>query len=149
MMERRFTGKHMLLVLILFFGTIIAVNLLMARFAVIGFNGTVVDNSYVASQRYNEWMEQGEQQEALGWHFAASVDAQRHVVLRLDGIGGATVDAVAEHPLHKASDRPLIMEPVAGGYRSQEALAPGRWRIRAHVRANGQQARFLDMIRVE
>ena len=45
-----FTGYHMLGVLVLYFGTIITVNLVMARFAITTWTGLVVENTYVASQ---------------------------------------------------------------------------------------------------
>jgi len=50
---RKFTGVHMLLVMIVFFGCIIAVNIIMATFAMGSWTGLVVNNSYVASQQFN------------------------------------------------------------------------------------------------
>ncbi|MGE0776676.1 MAG: FixH family protein, partial [Sphingomonadaceae bacterium] len=55
-MTRSFTGRHMAIILIAFFGVVIAVNFYMARMAIGTFGGTVVDNSYVASQRFNGWL---------------------------------------------------------------------------------------------
>ena len=52
-MPRTFTGRHMTMVLVAFFGTIIVVNFTMARFASSTFGGVVVENSYVASQHFN------------------------------------------------------------------------------------------------
>lgn len=48
-----FTGKHMALVMVLFFGTIISVNVTMAWFASSSWSGLVVENTYVASQEFN------------------------------------------------------------------------------------------------
>ena len=45
----------------------VAVNLFMAYNAVGGFHGTVVDTSYVASQKYNGWLAKAETSRALGW----------------------------------------------------------------------------------
>ena len=53
---RRFTGWHMTTILVAFFAVVITVNIVMARFALSTFGGTVVENSYVASQHYNEWL---------------------------------------------------------------------------------------------
>jgi nitrogen fixation protein FixH len=50
---KEFTGKHMLFSMVAFFGVIIAVNLIMARFAVTTWSGLVVPNTYVASQQFN------------------------------------------------------------------------------------------------
>ena len=41
-MKRPFTGRHMAAILIAGFGVVIAVNLVMARFAVTTFGGVVV-----------------------------------------------------------------------------------------------------------
>ena len=37
------------------------------------FGGTVVDNSYVASQNYNRWLADADEQEALGWKTKAAL----------------------------------------------------------------------------
>lgn len=48
-----FTGKHMVLTLVLFFGVIITVNMVMAWQATRSWSGLVVPNTYVASQQFN------------------------------------------------------------------------------------------------
>ena len=53
MLRRGFTGRHMLAAMLGFFGVVIAVNVVMATLAAKTFSGTVVDNSYVASQQRN------------------------------------------------------------------------------------------------
>ena len=52
-----FSGRHMLLTMLAFFGVIIGVNLTMAWFARSSWTGLVVENSYVASQEFNAKME--------------------------------------------------------------------------------------------
>ena len=42
---RRFTGWHMTTILVAFFAVVITVNIVMARFALSTFGGTVVENS--------------------------------------------------------------------------------------------------------
>jgi nitrogen fixation protein FixH len=64
MVEKRFTGKHMLAVFVLSFGVIIAVNLTLAFKAVSTFPGLEVKNSYVASQDFDA---RRQAQQALGW----------------------------------------------------------------------------------
>ena len=51
---RTFTGWHMATILVSFFAIVVGVNLLMARFATSTFGGVVVENSYVASQQFNQ-----------------------------------------------------------------------------------------------
>lgn len=48
-----FTGRHMVLVLVAFFGVVITVNLFMAWQATRSWSGLVVPNTYVASQQFN------------------------------------------------------------------------------------------------
>lgn len=63
----RLTGWHFLAIMLCFFGTIIAVNVVFVTRALDAFSGLVVKNSYVASQFYNEKIEQAEKQKTLGW----------------------------------------------------------------------------------
>lgn len=51
---KEFTGRHMLAIMLAFFGVIIAVNGVMATFATRSWSGLVVENTYVASQQFNE-----------------------------------------------------------------------------------------------
>ena len=76
-----FTGKHMAAVFIGGFGVVIAVNLVMASYAVGSFHGTVVDNSYVASQHYNGWLKQATASRALGWQAVPHRRADGRVVV--------------------------------------------------------------------
>ncbi|UWF66890.1 MULTISPECIES: FixH family protein [unclassified Brucella] len=62
-----FTGWHMLGIMFMFFGVIIAVNLLMAYNAVHSWSGLVVQNTYVASQEFNDKAKTGKEQAALNW----------------------------------------------------------------------------------
>ena len=50
------TGRKIAAIFVLFFGVIMAVNFTMASFASSTFGGVVVPNSYVASQKYNDWL---------------------------------------------------------------------------------------------
>ncbi|MEO0329649.1 MAG: FixH family protein [Pseudomonadota bacterium] len=62
----RFTGKHMALLMISFFGIIISVNLSMAILASKSWTGLVVKNSYVASQQFNHDLIAANEQKASG-----------------------------------------------------------------------------------
>ena len=148
-MTRAFTGRHMLMVMIGFFGIVIAVNLLMADIAVSTFSGTVVDNSYVASQEFNRWLGEARAQRALGWSVAVGVDAGRHVVVtaRTGTTPVAAVTAIASHPLGRIPDQALAFDEVAPGrYVSRAALPAGRFHIHVRVTAGGHDARFDDQV---
>lgn len=148
-MTRPFTGWHMLAILVAMFGVIVAVNFTMASFAVSTFGGTVVDNSYVASQRFNHWLAEAEAQRELGWTVDARLDSSR--VVRIDArsaagsVAGARVSAVAIHPLGRAPERRIAFFGVGDGrYVAREALPPGRWLLRIEVHQGTRAARFID-----
>ncbi|MET0371957.1 MAG: FixH family protein [Sphingobium sp.] len=147
-----FTGRHMTAIMVAFFAVVSAVNIAMATLAVRSFGGTVVDNSYVASQRFNGWLAQARAQQDLGWTDEVRLGEGRHVVLRLsagDGtaVAGAMIAALAEHPLGRAADIALTLRPVAPGrYTSDGALPPGRWRLRIDIAKGRARQRLLREI---
>lgn len=144
-MARPFTGWHMTAIITAFFGVVIAVNMIMATLASRTFGGTVVDNSYVASQKFNGWLSEARAQKALGWTIAVTVDATRHVRVAGRLPAGAVVTAVASHPLGRIPDQPLRFTPTAdGSFVSHAALPAGRFLIRVKVAAQGHVADFDD-----
>ena len=135
--KRAFTGRHMALVFIGGFGVVIAVNLLMASVAVGSFHGTVVDNSYVASQNYNGWLAKAEASRALGWQALPARRADGRVVLDTIAVpAGAVIIAEAERPLGTRETASLTFSDQGGGrWLSNEAVAEGRWKLRIAIRA--------------
>lgn len=136
-----FTGKHMAAVLVGGFAVVIAVNLFMASHAVGSFHGTVVDNSYVASQKYNGWLKQAAASNALGWQAVPHrrADDGRVVIEALGVPAGAQITATAQRPLGARGDTGLTFAGEGKGrWVSNEALAPGRWQLRMAIRAGDQ-----------
>lgn len=140
--SRAFTGKHMAAVFVGGFGIVIAVNLFMASHAVGSFHGTVVDNSYVASQNYNGWIRKAEASKALGWQAVPERRADGRVVLETLAVpAGATITAAAERPLGERDAISLTFADQGGGrWLSNEAIAPGRWQLQIAIRASGGPA---------
>lgn len=138
-----FTGRHMAIVLVAFFAVVIGVNLLMARYATSTFGGVVVENSYVASQKYNGWLKEAREEKALGWEAQAAWRPDGHVALLFDEVpAGAVVVAEARHPLGRKPDKVLHFDPSdAGRYISRETLEDGRWTLRLEVTGNGRKWR--------
>ena len=140
-MTREFTGRHMAIILIAFFGVVVAVNLLMARLAGSTFGGIVVENSYVASQKFNHWLDEAAAEKALGWQAAAVRLPDGKVEVTLSGMasGGLALDVVARHPLGRMPDRALAFVALGGGrFVSTSVLPQGRWRLRLAVRQDGK-----------
>jgi len=150
-MTRRFTGGHMLALMLAFFGTVVAVNFAMATLAVRTFGGTVVDNSYVASQHYNHWLDQARAQRALGWTTRLALDPERHVTAAVGARGrpldGALIGAVAMHPLGHEVDFTLRFADLGDGhYRSLAPLPPGRWVVRFTIARGSDRARLIETL---
>lgn len=136
-----FTGRHMFAILCAFFGVVIAVNVTMARLAARTFGGEVVENSYVASQKFNRWLDEAKAEKALGWSAATSRASGNRVAVVLSGVPGsdARVAAVARHPLGLAADIPLTFTVQSDGrFISAEPLPAGRWALRIEIDAAGR-----------
>ncbi len=151
-MTRIFTGWHMLGVMLAMFGTIIAVNLVMATVAIRTFGGTVVDNSYVASQEFNRWLAEARAQNRLGWAVAVSEDGTHRPVITVRTskglLGGARVSAVATHPLGRAPARDVAFVAAGEGrYIAARPLPPGRWLLRIKISRGGRAALFDDELK--
>ena len=146
-MTRPFTGRHMAMIMIAFFGVVVGVNFTMARLAIGSFGGTVVDNSYVASQKYNDWLAKARQQAALGWTPTVSTDAARHVVVSVATASGtlddARISATATHPVGALPPVKLTFAQFGQVLRSREPLAGRRWLIRLYV-AHGKNSAAFD-----
>ena len=137
----------MLLIMVLGFGVVIAVNLVMARFALSTFGGTVVDNSYIASQRYNQWLARARKQQALGWTTRFTLDRERRVEIVTDAGAGAVVTGVASHPLGRAPDVVLAFDALGEGrYRARTSLPDGRWAIHLVIRHAQDEARLIETL---
>jgi len=142
-MSARFTGRHMAALMIGGFGIVIAVNLVMAHAAISTFGGVVVENSYVASQHFNRWLDEAEKEKTLGWDIRLARDPAGKVRITVLGApDGALVHAVARHPLGRLPDTILQFESDGrGGYVSTAPLPAGRWAIRVEIICGAQKWR--------
>lgn len=138
--RKPFTGWHMFGILLGGFGVVIAVNFLMAHYASSTFGGVVVENSYVASQEFNRWLDEAEAEKAMGWQVAASRREDGRLVVSLAGAPDyPAIKAVARHPLGRQPDMALTFDPRGeGGFVSREALPAGRWTLRFEVVAGAK-----------
>lgn len=139
-----FTGRHITAILVVFFGIVIGVNVFMARSAISTFGGVVVENSYVASQHYNTWLDEAAKEKALGWQAEASRKADGRVAVKLSGAPaqGVTLSGDAWHPLGRLPDQPLRFTRQADGtFLSDAALPSGRWKLRIQAVAGSHKWR--------
>ncbi len=129
------------MLIVSFFAVVIVVNVVMAKLAIATFGGTVVDNSYVASQHFNQWLETSAADRALGWKVELARGTDGALEARLTDSAGAPLDAAkvtvhVEHPLGAKPPQDLVLHEVApGDYRTK--LAAGRWRVWLKADARG------------
>lgn len=134
-MRREFTGRDMAMVLVIGFGLVVAVNFYMAARAANSFGGVVVENSYVASQKFNGWLDKAQHSRALGWQAVVGRDAAGHLLVETSGVPeGALVRAELRRPLGDAGlELITLSRSDAGRYRSRAPLEQGRWIVRLEV----------------
>lgn len=129
---REFTGWHMLASMLAFFGVIIGVNVYLAVSASRTWTGLVVENSYVASQEFNEKERLAREQAALGWRGVLSyVPGRLQFDIRgKDGkpIRLGEVSVALSRPLGDREDRTVALQRGSDGvYFAEITLPHGAW----------------------
>lgn len=145
-----FTGKHFAAIIVAFFAVVIGVNLFMATQASATFGGVVVENSYVASQHFNKWLDEAEKEKALGWSAQAERQADGRMAVTLTGAPASQVvlTGVARHPLGHDRDKTLAFTRQAdGSFLSDSTIPTGRWRVRLEATAGAQRWRTEQDVR--
>ena len=133
-----FTGWHMTAILVAFFGIGCGGELSPWHvMPVPTFGGIVVENSYVASQEFNGWLDEARESEGLGWAVVTTWRPDGRLVMsrRRCARLALTAQATARHPLGRKPDRALTFDPdrpAAPTFRTR-ALPAGRWTLRLEV----------------
>ncbi|PFG64436.1 nitrogen fixation protein FixH [Thioclava sp. ES.031] len=135
-MAKPLTGRKVLMIAVGAFGVIIAVNLVMAWQAVSTFPGLEVDNSYVASQTFNE---EKLAQDALGWTVSPEYsDGKLSFVIRdEDGLPARVAEfkALVGRTTHVRDDMTPDFDYVGGIFTTKLDLAPGVWLVHLDAKA--------------
>lgn len=145
-MAGQFTGRQAALVICGGFAIVIAVNATLAVLAGRSHPGMVVENSYVASQNFNGWLEAGRKQRALGWTVTATASEGVMTIEATDAQGAPLTGLVGEttvtHPLGAEPARKLALTDEGGGRYTAGPLSHGQWiaEIRLH---RGEQSFYL------
>lgn len=130
--EREFTGLHMLLICLAFFGVVFGVNLFMAVASARTWTGLVVANSYVASQQFQVKADTAHRQNAAGWTMDfAYRDGKLIIAIDADGheLALENVSAFVRRPVGGHDDATVPLAPGPDGYEGAIALAPGVWDV--------------------
>ncbi|MFO1116397.1 MAG: FixH family protein [Beijerinckiaceae bacterium] len=143
----RLTGLHVLLMLVMFFGSVAAVNFVMIRSALSTFRGEVAGKPYEQGLAYNKEIAEARAQAARGWKVEGAVkrgpDGQAQVeVIAHDANGvalqGLQVTATLAAPADKRRDHTIKLDETAGGvYRGATATPAGTWDLELSAARDG------------
>jgi nitrogen fixation protein FixH len=153
-MTGRFTGRKAFAVIGGGFAIVIAVNIALAVFASRSHPGLVVENSYVASQKFNGWLEQGRAQKALGWTVTAKADRLALTVTARNALGaplsGLTAVASLEHPIGAEPTRALpLVETAPGVYSAPHGLSAGQWLSEVRLQRGNDRYYLATRLHIE
>lgn len=129
---REIHGRHVLLVLIGFFGAMLAVNGIFIYLAMSTFNGLESD-AYQKGLRYNDRIDAAGRQAALGWSHKLTLEPDGTVLLSIKDAQGAPVSglSIAGEITRPVADRftstLAFRETGAGAYLAPASFEPGNW----------------------
>lgn len=149
-----FTGRHMLLLALGFFGVIISVNVFMAVVSSTSWTGLVVKNSYVASQEFEEKRIAHEQQVAAGWQasFTYTPGVARLIVTDSAGspVDLGVVNLLINRPVGGHDDQTLTLTALAdGSYTAAVVLGAGVWDMLATASTSTGPFELHERFKVE
>jgi nitrogen fixation protein FixH len=155
---RPITGRFVLICLVLFFGMIIAVNVIMMKFARETLPGVEVESPYTASLAYGNEIDAARGQSSRGWKVSAHVerDAVGDAGVRVEArdrngnpITGLSFTGRLERPADRRADRPVELVDMGNAlYRGKVTeLAPGLWDLVLEGDAGGERM-FLSKNRL-
>jgi len=133
-----FTGRHMLLTIVGFFGVVIAVNIGMAVVSSVSWTGLVVQNSYVASQEFETKRLAHIAQQQAGWNASLSYADGAALLTVVDADGspielGAPVLQI-NRPVGGHDDQTVALNRRSDGvYAGPVALGTGVWEARVSI----------------
>lgn len=147
--QKTLNGRHVLAIMLGFFGVIIVVNTIFVTYAVRSFPGEYQKKSYMQGLQFNEVLAERAAQEALGWRVEiVHVDPAGAIeIAARDKSGtvlrGLSVAGSLKRPTNDENDRDMIFQAMADGvYRAEAgALLPGAWDLSLNI-ADGADARL-------
>jgi len=126
----RLTGRKVLVILLLAFGTIVTANLALVFSALYSFPGLDVKNSYVASQQFDAL---AKAQNALHWHTKTTYAQGVYSIFITDKFGKVVHPESLSLRIGRTTfsyeDTTFKPLPTATGYAAQADLASGKWQV--------------------
>lgn len=155
-LRRPLTGRHVAIVLALFFGAMFVANGALIYTALSTLHGEELANSYDASQVYNQRIAEARAQAERGWVANVTTrqegDGERVVAdfHDRDGAPIAGLDVVARfvHPFDRGADREAVLNSDGGAYEGVAGpLHSGRWTLVIEAKQDGQR-KFTSQNRI-
>lgn len=156
--RRQLTGGKVLLMLVAFFGVVIAVNVTMMKLAIDTLPGTEVDSAYSAGMAYEGEIAAARAQNARNWQVDVHIErgAGGAATLRVEArdnsgkpISGLKFQGHFQRPANQRADLSVGLDEVGiGVYRgSAPAITSGQWDLILEGDAAGRRM-FLSRNRV-
>lgn len=147
-----FTGRHMAIVMVLFFGTIITVNMVMAYFARSSWSGLVAENTYVASQEFNAKAALSRKIEAAGIKGAVEIGkdtiSYQLTAPRAGDAIATRVHLTFRRPVGDHQDFSLELADAGGNrFTGTHEVLPGQWIVEAEA-FKGDEVVMHEAVRV-
>ena len=153
--DKQLTGRHVLFMLLAFFGIMIAVNAYFTFVAVKSFRGEDVPRSYRQGLEYNQTLDARAEQKRSGWTASVNTIKSGGQPLRLvleindkDGraIPGLEIVAKLRHPVDTDFDHALSFNDAGNGRYVAESIPFTGQRA---LEANARQGDFVFKVRHE
>ena len=149
---KELTGRHVLFMLLAFFGIIVGVNAIFITKAVSSFTGEDVKGSYRQGLEYNKTIQSRSEQASLGWNVMTNVisssEKGQRFIIRVTNehnkpIESLSVSGQFKRPTNLAKDEAVnFVERGDGIYEAQINLQKGQWRLKAIADSQDRSFRF-------
>ena len=135
------TGRHVLIIVLAFFGLVIAANVIFVVLAWQSWSGLSTDDAYRRGLAYNETLRQAETQRALGWQVRAELvplaDGGAHLSVVFIDRNDSPVESLditgqLRRPSREGADRPVVLTSQGPGRYATDVDLPlaGQWDLR-------------------
>ena len=145
--ERNLRGSHVLIAIVAFFCTVIAVNAAMIYSAISTYSGVVSSEPYRKGLHYNDRVQAGERQDRLHWQDVLTIDRSGQVALVLTGaqgqaINGLDIQIVIGRPTTNRHDIKVALAAETPGLYTARItpLQPGSWIASVEARTSFSDA---------
>ena len=155
---KQLTGRHVLLMLVAFFGVIISVNIIFITQAVSSFTGEDVKQSYRQGLEYNKTIQTRSEQASLGWNVTTNVisssEKKQHYIIQMFDehnlpIQNLDISGTFKRPTNLAKDEEVVFTERGNGiYEAQINLPKGQWQLKASAQSQAKSFRFESLFEI-